>query len=366
MEITGPRDRATSTRIFPVPLATTDTILRRCDRFGRWMPPVFECSVHYCPAITIAGHEVKESLEGTHYTWPCSLPLSGYVRVHCLPGGNWSVVEDHCMPVNCDVFLSSDISIDTTHFVYNGGDNVTRMTVELFPQSNEELWNGEREARISHYNPLRLYDVILKTYSMNDIEFVSNLCIVRSMQLTNICQTMAAPFLEKIKQDKKGGMIVFIGFVYPPCRTENLPDFNIHVTSMEECPSHTEFSLRFSCMTLVNECRANTVGHYTIRSGLRIDCSYSVSVELLTKGRDRSLPPLVASALHQVIHSLHPLEAGSLCDSRLHQVHPALLVHPDLGPFLLPADGSCSQATQVVSRRAALFALEEFGTIRGL
>ena len=291
-----PKGQSNQYTYLPCPAGYNGHILRRCDRFGRWMPPVFECSVHYCPAITIAGHEVKESLEGTHYTWPCSLPLSGYVRVHCLPGGNWSVVEDHCMPVNCDVFLSSDISIDTTHFVYNGGDNVTRMTVELFPQSNEELWNGEREARISHYNPLRFYDVVLKTYSMNDIEFVSNLCIVRSMQLTNICQTMAAPFLEKIKQDKKGGMIVFIGFVYPPCRTETLPDFNIHVTSMEECPSHTEFSLRFSCMTLVNECRANTVGHYTIRSGLRIDCSYSVSVELLTKGETGAFhhwsPPL--------------------------------------------------------------------------
>ena len=281
----------------PCPAGYNGSIIRRCDRFGRWMPAVYECSVKHCPSITLMGHTISESLEGTRITWPCDIPLAGYISIRCLEGGRWSSVEDHCLPVNCDMFLSGDTAIDSTRFVYTGSENVTRTTVELIPTTTELVWSDVRKAGISRYNSRKIYDVILRAYAENDIEYVAALCIVRSTQLNYMCHTMDAPFLEKLKMDKKGGMVATIGFVYPPCRFESPPDFNVRVMSVDPCPVPTIFSLRFSCTTLVNECRVNTVGRYVIRSGLRSDCSYSVSVELLTKSESVNVhhwsPPLL-------------------------------------------------------------------------
>ena len=285
----------------PCPAGYNGHIVRRCDRFGRWMPAINECSVKHCPSLTLMGRNISESLEGTHITWPCDMPLSGYIRIRCLEGGQWSSIEDHCLPVNCDVFLSGDIAIDSTRFMYTGSENVTRTTVELIPTTTETVWSDIREAGISRYNYRKMYDVILRAYAENEIEYVAALCIVRSTQLNYMCHTMEAPFLEKLKIDKKGGMIASIGFVYPPCRLESPPDFNVRVISVGTCPVPTIFSLRFSCTTLVNECRVNTIGHYVIRSGLRSDCSYSVAVELLTKNENTNIhhwsPPLMINPL---------------------------------------------------------------------
>lgn len=285
----------------PCPAGYNGHIVRRCDRFGRWMPAINECSVKHCPSLTLMGRNISESLEGTHITWPCDMPLSGYIRIRCLEGGQWSSIEDHCLPVNCDVFLSGDIAIDSTRFMYTGSENVTRTTVELIPTTTETVWSDIREAGISRYNSRKMYDVILRAYAENEIEYVAALCIVRSTQLNYMCHTMEAPFLEKLKIDKKGGMIASIGFVYPPCRLESPPDFNVRVMSVGTCPVPTIFSLRFSCTTLVNECRVNTIGHYVIRSGLRSDCSYSVAVELLTKNENTNIhhwsPPLMINPL---------------------------------------------------------------------
>lgn len=285
----------------PCPAGYNGHIVRRCDRFGRWMPAINECSVKHCPSLTLMGRNISESLEGTHITWPCDMPLSGYIRIRCLEGGQWSSIEDHCLPVNCDVFLSGDIAIDSTRFMYTGSENVTRTTVELIPTTTETVWSDIREAGISRYNSRKMYDVILRAYAENEIEYVAALCIVRSTQLNYMCHTMEAPFLEKLKIDKKGGMIASIGFVYPPCRLESPPDFNVRVMSVGTCPVPTIFSLRFSCTTLVNECRVNTIGHYVIRSGLRSDCSYSVAVELLTKNENTNIhhwsPPRMINPL---------------------------------------------------------------------
>ena len=278
-----PRGYSNQYSYLSCPVGYSGHIARRCDRFGRWMPAINECSVKHCPATEIDDQGIPESIAGTKFILHCKMPLAGYSEILCLENGQWSIVSDHCRPMNCDPFLTGDITSKLVHFLYKGPENVTRTEIELVPRGNEIYHFYQQRAYVKGFDPRRTVDIILRTFSLKETEeYVSTLCVFQSTQMGLVCKDMEAPSVKKLRLDKNGKAKLTVSFLYPLCRIESVPSLNLRVITVGPCSVQDDYILHLNCSDLGSNCRTGSVGSYTLGNSLRQECTYSIAVEIVT------------------------------------------------------------------------------------